>query len=304
MRVGVIIPVLAPALWLEEAVRAVLGQDPAPERVVVVDDGSSPPLAVAGCEVVRRERAGGPAAARAGGLAALAGECELVALADADDVWHPGKLRAQLDALARHPDAAVCFGAVRAVGPDGRPTAERWPQVAPGVHEAQALAPIVYERNPIATSTVVARAAAIAAAGGFESELAPAAEDLDLWLRMLAHGAAFAFEPDARIDYRRHPGGRSADLAALAQCLLAVHERHAGLVEPEVARRARAHDLVALARGRVRQRRYGEARAALREAATLAPPTPRERALAATLTLPGLRAALGRRPPHPTASTR
>ena len=75
-------------------------------------------------------------------------------------------------------------------------------------------------------------------------------------------------------------------------------------VSERALERARAGDLVALARGRVRQRRYAEARAALREAATLAPPTPRERALAATLSLPGLRAVLGRRPPYPTASAR
>src|SRR5204863_7032137 len=86
--VGVIVPVRAPAPYLGEALESVLAQDPAPDDVVVVDDGPQPPLEVPGelADRVRvvRAAAGGPAAARAAGLHAT--DAGLIALADADDV--------------------------------------------------------------------------------------------------------------------------------------------------------------------------------------------------------------------------
>jgi glycosyltransferase involved in cell wall biosynthesis len=295
--VGVIVPVRAPAPWLGEALTAVLAQDPAPGRVVVVDDGSTEPVEVEEpCELVRRDAPGGPAAARAAGLERL-GDVETVALADADDAWEPGKLAAQLEALARHPDASLCFGRAVVVGPDGRPTGERWDEPAPGVLEAGALARHLFAANPIPTSSVVVRAEALRAAGGFDSSLGQA-EDWDLWLRLLALGRPFVCEPAARVRYRRHPAALTADVRALARARLALHEAHGGLVDEATRRGVRAEDLRALARGHVRARDWAAARAALREAAGLAPPPPRDRALAAALAVPGLRGALGRRDPY------
>src|SRR3954447_3472269 len=135
MRVGVIVPVRAPAPYLAEALASVLGQEPAPDDVVVVDDGSRPALVEpAGVRVVRVADGLGPAGARQAGLRAL--DCELIALADADDVWESGKLAAQLGALEANPSAAVCFGRAVVVGAGGRPTGERLPAVAPGLHRA------------------------------------------------------------------------------------------------------------------------------------------------------------------------
>src|SRR5215213_4545179 len=111
MRVGVILAARAPVPYLTEALESVLSQEPAADEVVLVDHASRPPLQgeAAGVRVVRTEYAGGgPAVARAAGLAEL--DTELVALADADDVWEAGKLGAQLAAMERHPEAAVCFG--------------------------------------------------------------------------------------------------------------------------------------------------------------------------------------------------
>src|SRR5258705_4399942 len=127
MRVGVIVPVLAPAPYLAEALESVLGQDPAPDVVVVVDDGSQPPLELSeDVQIVRLDDGPrGPAAAREAGLAVL--DTELVALADADDVWEPGKLAAQLEALEEHPGATGCFGRAIAVDAGGAPAPGRRP---------------------------------------------------------------------------------------------------------------------------------------------------------------------------------
>ena len=302
--VGVIVPVRGRSPFLPEAIDSILTQERPPADVVVVDDASDepvavPPVAAGRCRVVRREVRGGPAGARQTGLDAL--DTPLVALCDSDDAWEPGKLAAQLAALERDDDAALCFGRALVVGPGGEPTGERWDEPAAGPHAAQDLRSTLYESDPIPTSSVVVRREAVERVGGFVSDVPYGVEDWDLWLRLVGAGAAFVCEPAARVRYRRHPGGLTADLERLAAGSLAIHERHAALVSPSARQAARARDLVTMARGRVRRRDYPGARAALREAAAQVQLPPRERALALLLAVPGLRGALGRRSPYPAA---
>jgi glycosyltransferase involved in cell wall biosynthesis len=301
MRTGVIVPVHGWPSLLAETLDGILAQDPRPEVVVVVDDGSPEPVRLLAdhaphCRLVRHPQRRGLAFARATGLAQLE-DCELVALCDADDVWERGKHAAQLEALTKHPRAAACFGSALIVGLDGRPTGEHWHELAPGCHEAAALLALLYEHNPLCVSSVLLRRGAVLDAGGLEFEL-PRAEDWDLWLRMLARGHAFVMEPRARVRYRRSPGALSGDIAGLASAQLHVHRVHAALVGEEVRRRTEAADRVAHARGLVRRREYAAARAELALASRLGPLEPRERALAALLNVPVLRAALGRRDPY------
>src|SRR3954468_6125219 len=299
MRVGVIAAVKGPAPYLDEALRSVLSQEPAPGRVVVVDHASPSPLEVpAGVELVRGDDGGGPARARQRGLDAL--DTELIALIDADDVWEPSKLAAQIAALG---EAAVCFGRAQVIDASGRPTGEQLPELAGGVHPSRAMARALYERNWVPAASALIRREALEAAGGFEGsgrEL-PAGSDWDLWLRLAAAGFDFVCEPKARIRYRRHVGGLTSSVSRLAEAALQIHERHRDLVDEETARKARAQDLVALARGRIRERRYAEARAALAEAASLDRPTARVRALRTAIAIPVARSALGRRSPYPKA---
>ena len=299
--VGVIVPVRGESPYLVEALDAILGQEPPPADVVVVDDASPEPVALPGgmlssCRLVRREARGGPAAARQTGLEAL--RTALVALCDSDDVWEEGKLAAQMDALERHREAALCFGRATVIGPRGAATGERWEEPPAGVHDLDALLPMLYESDPLPTSSVVLRRRAVQEAGGFASDLYHC-EDWDLWLRIASGGGTFVCEPAASVRYRRHASGATADLVDLARGSIEVHERHAALVAPELRARALARDHTTLARGLVRRRDYAGARAALREAAELERPRLRERALAMTLAVPGLRAALGRRAPYP-----
>jgi glycosyltransferase involved in cell wall biosynthesis len=288
MRVGVIVPVHGWAPYLAEALDSVLAEEP--DEVVVVDDGSPVAVRVEGpCRVVRREARGGPAAARATGLEALPG-CDLVALCDADDAWRPGRLRTQLDALG---DADVAVGRAEVVGPDNRATGERWDEIPAG--------PFVppYDRNPICTSSVLVRRVALEAAGGFAGPPPAAplhrAEDHDLWLRLAASGAAFVSVPQAGVAYRRRAGALTADVAALARAQIEVHARHAALAGEPERRRVEAADLRALAAGLARDRRWGDARAALR-----AIPSRRaaDSARLALLSLPLARGAIGRRDPY------
>ena len=280
MRIGVIIPVRPPSPYLDEAVQSALTQDRAPdEHTIVLDD-------------LRK----GPAEMRDEGLARL-GDCDWIALLDADDAWEPGKLAAQVAALERHPQAAVCFGRAMAVDAEGEPTGETLPELAPGLHTAEELAPVLYESNPIPTSSALVRRDWLIDAGGFQGP-APLASDWDLWLRLVARRLPFVCAPDARIRYRRHEGGVTADVATLAESMLAVHEAHESLVDEDTRRRVESRDLVLLARGRIRQRRWDEAARALRQADYLAPLDGRELMLRRLVRIPGVRNALGRRRPY------
>src|SRR3954453_11772007 len=88
---GVLIAVRGFPRNLTETLDAVLAQ--APDEVVVVDAGSFVPVRCDRVWVIRRDAAGGPAAARASGAHAL-GDVDVVALCDADDTWDPGSLAA------------------------------------------------------------------------------------------------------------------------------------------------------------------------------------------------------------------
>jgi glycosyltransferase involved in cell wall biosynthesis len=251
--IGVIVPVHGFAPYLAETLDSVLMQTGRGDAVVVVDDASDEPLElhrdhVSRCVLVRRDVCGGPAAARASGLSVLAGlAVDCVALCDSDDAWVEGKLALQVAALSSSDfaTAGLCFGRALVVGADGRPTGERWESFAREVLEGDALVARLYEANPLPTSSVVLRRSALEAVGGFESPVR-LAEDWDLWLRLAAAGYGFVSEPDAVVRYRRHPGGLTADVEALARCQLALHTAHAGLVGADVRARAVAADEAAL----------------------------------------------------------
>ena len=217
-------PVRAPAPYLEEALDSVLSQAPAPDLVVVVDDRSDPPVDLAPrhlghCRLARFEGpGGGPEVARQIGVQELGANIDLVALADADDVWEPGKLAAQVAALEAHRQASVCFGRAEVIDGRGRPTGERLPELPEGELTATQLVPALFDHNPIPAASAVVRRSALDAVGGFMGSLTPerleAASDWELWLRLVAGAHSFVCEPRARIRYRRHASGVSADRLA------------------------------------------------------------------------------------------
>jgi glycosyltransferase involved in cell wall biosynthesis len=131
--VGVVIAAWNAERWLDQALRSVLDQDRVPADVVVVDDGSSDDTAAVAerfgspVRVVRQANAG-IGAARNCGVSLVGGE--LVTFLDADDLFAARSLACREQALARHPEIDMVFGAVRRFTEihDGNPVATNEPQ--------------------------------------------------------------------------------------------------------------------------------------------------------------------------------
>lgn len=108
---SVIIPTYNRADLLVEAVRSVRQQTVQGIEIIVVDDGSTTPVAnrlkdFKGICLVRQENCG-LSAARNAGLKRAGGD--FIALLDDDDLWLPFKTEVQIAALERFPEAAYVF---------------------------------------------------------------------------------------------------------------------------------------------------------------------------------------------------
>jgi glycosyltransferase involved in cell wall biosynthesis len=230
--VSVVVPVRAPAPYLAEALASVTA-DPGAAEVIVVEDGpgavgDEPP----GTRVVRTPPVG---RSRARNLGVEEARTPLVAFLDADDLSLAGRLERQQAALEAAPEAALCFGAVRAVGADSSEL------FGASASEARRFAALLargprYESLlvdcPIYTSATMVRRDAFLAAGGYDPGL-DAYEDLDLYLRVARTGRLLPLEGPPVAAHRRHVGNTPSD--ALYRGSLLVVEKHL----PDASGRAR-----------------------------------------------------------------
>jgi glycosyltransferase involved in cell wall biosynthesis len=180
-QLSVVVPTYNRAWCLAEALDSVLAQDVAGVELIVVDDGSTDgtPQLLAGyggaIRILRQENRGVSAARNAGIAAARGG---LVAFLDSDDVWLPGKLWAQVDFFAAHPEALICQTEELWVK-DGR-------RVNPGRRHRKR-GGMIFEPSLelclVSPSAVMMRRELFERVGRFDEAL-PACEDYDLWLRV------------------------------------------------------------------------------------------------------------------------
>lgn len=118
--VSVILPVYNRAASLERSVESVLSQEPPPDELIVVDDGSeedlSPVLSrYAGRIVTYRQPNGGAASARNAGVRLARGRW--LAFIDSDDEWLPGHMATlHRDLAAVDADVVVHLGDLRLKG--------------------------------------------------------------------------------------------------------------------------------------------------------------------------------------------
>jgi glycosyltransferase involved in cell wall biosynthesis len=107
---SVVIPTFNRAKYLREALESVFLQDVPGLQVIVIDDGSTDDTRSVAAEYGSRveyvyQENRGPGAARNHGVRRARGE--FVAFLDSDDVWLPGKLRAEGDLFGARPEADV-----------------------------------------------------------------------------------------------------------------------------------------------------------------------------------------------------
>jgi glycosyltransferase involved in cell wall biosynthesis len=215
--VSVVIPTYNYGRFVPEAVASALAQGYPQVEVIVVDDGSTDDT----CERVApfRDRIRylyqenrGLSAARNAGIRAARGE--IIALLDADDVWHPQKLDVQMRCLAEHPEIDLLASELFT---DRR---DCWPAVGNPFRLKVlplALDDLVY-RSRFAPSSTLIRKAALEAAGLFDVGLR-CVEDRDLWIRFAARfRVAKLLLP--LLWYRVHPLSLSAAAARMEE-----HER-------------------------------------------------------------------------------
>jgi len=203
--VSVVIPTHNRAHFVFAAIDSVIAQRAVNFELIVVDDGSTDhtwrelertAAAVQAehadrllVQIVRTENRG-VAAARNTGVALAS--APLVAFLDSDDVWGPDKLVCQIEYMRAHPRCVISQTDEYWLSNGGR--------VNPGLRHRKAAGDIFVDslRTCLVTpSTAILRTALFREIGGFDEDFT-AAEDYDLWLRILArHEIGFLAEHHA-----------------------------------------------------------------------------------------------------------
>jgi glycosyltransferase involved in cell wall biosynthesis len=211
--ISVVIPCYNAKRYLAGALRSVLSQGWSSLEVIVVDDGSSDGSADLVARefpevVLLRQSNQGAAAARNLGIRHARGEW--IAFLDSDDVWLPGKLKAQWQRIQAEPGARMVYTAWKeweseCAEPSGEDLAsliegagkETWGGPSGWIYPQLLLDCVVW------TSTVMAQRSLLEEVGPFDPELR-LGQDYDLWLR------ASRLTPILRVHkpyalYRIHP---------------------------------------------------------------------------------------------------
>lgn len=256
--VAVVIPAYRAAATLDATLASVRAQTHRALDIVVVDDGSPDDTAAVAerhaardgrVRVVRQANAG-VAAARNRGIAETS--APFIAPVDADDLWHPDKIRLQLERIeAGGDEMGMVYAFFAFVDTAGRVTKlARRPPIEGRVLDALCLFNIVGHG-----SGALMRRAAVERAGGFDTGLkarnAGGCEDWKLYFQIAEHHAV-GLVPAFLTGYRESPANMSSDpwenLRSRDLCAAEFAARH-----PDRAARLEA--------GRVRLLRFMLARA-------------------------------------------
>jgi glycosyltransferase involved in cell wall biosynthesis len=232
-RVAIAVPVHDAEPFLEQALASILAQTYTSWEAIVVDDAStdaSPEIAAAFARqhphrirAIRLGRNVGVAAARNAAIRA-ARRGDLVALLDHDDAWRSDYLARSVAlfdgalAAGRRPGIVACNAWLHT--PHGilpETFAERFGWIDPIDYDA------MIERNCVLARALFSREA-FEVVGGFAPECL-AADDYDLWLRILEVGYEVITTPEPLVVYRLHAGAQSRDRRLMAESKLVTYRR-------------------------------------------------------------------------------
>ena len=202
--VSVVLPIFNGQPYLTGAIESLLSQTLTDFEIIAVDDGSTDQsLAILSrfarrdsrLRVIMRKNTGIETALNEGIDAARS---EFIARMDSDDVACPDRLQNQLAFMQAHDRVVLLGGAYRLIDGVGRYLATLTPPADNPSLQELALS----GRNPFCHPLVMMRREAVLRAGGYREDL-PAAEDLDLWLRLGEIGE-LACIPEVLLSYRLH----------------------------------------------------------------------------------------------------
>lgn len=239
--VDVIVPCYRYGRYLRECVGSALAQSGVEVRVLIIDDHSpddtpqvGQQLAAEDARVSYRRHAQnmGHIATYNEGLDWAAADYLL--LLSADDYLLPGALARAVAVMDAEPGMGLCFGNALELLPDGSTTQAGTGALVCGAPASQAMAGMAFIElsrssgvtNIVPTPTAVVRTAMQMRLGGYRAEL-PHTADLELWLRLAAHGPVGFVGADQAV-YRRHAANMS--LAYLGdQCIADLRQRRAAV---------------------------------------------------------------------------
>ncbi|HJZ79755.1 MAG TPA: glycosyltransferase family 2 protein [Pyrinomonadaceae bacterium] len=216
-QVSVIIPAYNVAPYIAETLESVFAQTFSDYEIIVVNDGSSDTeefeLAIKpylGRIRYLRQENKGASVARNTGLEAARGD--YVAFLDADDLWLPDYLEAQMKFIRERGCDLACADATffGDAASEGQTYMDTLMPTAPPAGEVTFLQLVDAARSLI-TSGIVARRQPIMGVGLFDEGLRNA-QDLDLWLRLARSGARLSYQRRALLKYRCRTDGLTGDI--------------------------------------------------------------------------------------------
>ena len=223
--VSIIVPTRDRHERLPRTLLTALGQRHVDAEIIVVDDGSNPPVAPRladaakkQIQVIRHEQPTGVAEARNTGLRQARGAW--TAFLDDDDLWAPAKLRRQLDAAAGA-RLDFAFSAALAIEAGGNVAyTTDVPESGIDVHREL----LTWNLVPGGCSNLIARTNLVRAVGGFDPAFSVLA-DWDLNIRLSAAGAA-ATVTQQLVAYALHEDNMHMSEAGLADELGRFDHKH------------------------------------------------------------------------------
>lgn len=221
--VTILIPAYNAVRYIAETLHSVCGQTFSDFEILVIDDGSKDDTADLVRQWIEKDSRiqlmqqpnGGVSSARNRGLAEAKGR--YIAFIDADDLWEPDKLAAQLALFARA-DVGLVHTGVLDIDSQGQPCPPEEPWGKGEGHVFEAL----LRSNFICCSSVMVKAGLIQPphSGFLVGRLS---EDWLLWGE-LSTRCEFAFVDRPLVRYRVHPGGASRNRTAMMEAELLCRE--------------------------------------------------------------------------------
>ncbi len=229
--ISIIIPAYNAEATILETIASVQQQTFSNFELIVINDGSAD-RTLELLSTVEDSRLkmfsytnGGLPTARNRGISHATGE--FIAFLDADDLWTPNKLEAQLAALEKHPEAGVAYSWTCNMGEKG----ELLYPVTP-VYNGNVYANLLVWNFLSNGSNPLIRFQAIKSTGDFDPTL-KSSEDWEYWLR-LATRWHFVAVSEVQVFYRRSSTSMTTKVETIKQASLIVLEKAFRTAPPEL----------------------------------------------------------------------